>query len=72
MSYTTRRPAALLLLLIVQAATHAATPYQPPAQLDDGWPAADAAKLGWNVQLFADLDAKISEGAYKKIFGSCG
>jgi CubicO group peptidase (beta-lactamase class C family) len=59
----------LLLPLLAWACTDAlaATPYARPEQLDDGWPAADAAQRGWNIRLLEQLSAKIEDGTYKNI-----
>lgn len=59
--------AAVAPLCLSCAAALAAPAYEPPAQLDDGWPATDASKLGWNVALLAQLAAKIEDGSYKNI-----
>jgi CubicO group peptidase (beta-lactamase class C family) len=58
------RAALALLLLACGAAVSA---YEIPATLEDGWPVADAAKLGWGVAQFAQLEARIADGTYKNI-----
>jgi CubicO group peptidase (beta-lactamase class C family) len=57
----------LTLLALACTGALAATPYATPEQLDDGWPTADAAQSSWNIQLLAQLSAKIEDGTYKNI-----
>ncbi|KLI99931.1 serine hydrolase [Luteimonas sp. FCS-9] len=50
---------ALLAVLLCPLATGAT----PPPALDDGWPVADPARLGWDTARLAALDAAIADGA---------
>ena len=45
----------------------AAAPYETPKAAPDGWPVADAGKLGWNTATLSSLEGKIADGTYKKI-----
>jgi CubicO group peptidase (beta-lactamase class C family) len=56
-----------LILTLACSSVFATTPYHVPEQLDDGWPAADAAQLGWNTGLLEQLAAKIEDSTYKNI-----
>lgn len=52
------RPIIAALLLSFACAAHA---YEPPAAADDGWPVADAAKLGWDTSRFDAVAAKVDD-----------
>ncbi len=60
------RPLVAALCLATTLAIHAGQ-YQPPQPAADGWPVADAAKLGWNTATLATLEDKTADGTYKKI-----
>jgi CubicO group peptidase (beta-lactamase class C family) len=54
-------------LILAAALPVAATHYQPPAADSDGWPVADAGKLGWNAATLASLEGKMADGSFKSI-----
>ena len=54
----------LMFVLLCTGAMAAARPTQPPA-LDDGWPVADAAALGWKTGLFEQAEKNIADGTWK-------
>jgi CubicO group peptidase (beta-lactamase class C family) len=54
-------------LILAAALPVAATQYQPPAAASDGWPVADAGKLGWDAATLASLDDKMADGSFKSI-----
>lgn len=63
-----RTPFRLLLVLAATVAgvSHAAA-YRMPEHRDDGWPVADAAKLGWDTGTLVGAEDAIADGAYKGI-----
>jgi CubicO group peptidase (beta-lactamase class C family) len=54
-------------LILVAAFPVAATQYTPPAAAADGWPVADATKLGWDTATLASLEDKMVDGSFKQI-----
>ncbi|NID16471.1 serine hydrolase domain-containing protein [Luteibacter yeojuensis] len=64
-TFARRGLAALVVLGLTLPA--AAGSYRPPVQASDGWPVADAARLGWNTATLATLEDKVADGSYKKI-----
>lgn len=61
------RSFARLLCGFALAAGTAHAAYRPPERTGDGWPVADAGKLGWNVDRLAGVEAKVADGTYKSI-----
>lgn len=61
-----RRTLAAVLALCLTLPAIAGT-YRPPTQTSDGWPVADAGKLGWDTSTLATLEEKVADGSYKKI-----
>jgi CubicO group peptidase (beta-lactamase class C family) len=55
------------VLILAAAFPVAASHYQPPVAADDGWPVADAGKLGWDTATLASLDDKMADGSFKMI-----
>lgn len=53
-----------LLGLIALAAATTAVAYDMPARLDDGWPVADAAALGWDTARLDRLATTLSEESH--------
>lgn len=58
------RSATVLLLSFLAANASA---YAPPERLDDGWPVADAAAMGWNTALFDALVPKLADKSHAGI-----
>lgn len=56
-----------LILIGVAQVTAAAGPYRAPAQLDDGWLVANAAKAGWDVDLLTSIEDGFADGTYAGI-----
>ncbi|GAH43448.1 unnamed protein product, partial [marine sediment metagenome] len=44
-----------------------AADYRPPERLDDGWPSADAGKLGWNTAKFGEIETRVGDKTWKGI-----
>ncbi|HVI54067.1 MAG TPA: serine hydrolase [Luteibacter sp.] len=58
---------ALSALIFAVAFPVTAATYQPPLASADGWPVADAGKLGWDTATLASLDGKMVDGSFKQI-----
>jgi CubicO group peptidase (beta-lactamase class C family) len=57
----------IIALTLAAALPVAASHYRPPAATTDGWPVADAGKLGWDAATLASLDDKMADGSFKMI-----
>jgi len=63
-----RRLSTLAALLAAGFACAAsAAPYRVPEPRDDGWPVADAAKLGWDTATLAAAGDRVEDGTYEGI-----
>ena len=58
---------AALLLAPLTAGAQSVAAYRPPEAMADGWPTADAAKLGWNTAKFAALEGRVADQTWKGI-----
>lgn len=58
---------AALLLNPLAASADPISAYRVPDALADGWDTADAAKLGWNIGKFGELEGRIADQTWKGI-----
>ncbi|MEO8670759.1 MAG: serine hydrolase [Tahibacter sp.] len=59
--------AASMFIAVTAHAGPAPAAYQAPSALEDEWRVADAAKAGWNIAKFAELEGHIADQTWKGI-----
>src|ERR1700743_1942564 len=57
----------LAALILAAAFPGAASQYQPPLAIADGWPVGAAGKLGWDTATLTSLDDRMADGSFKQI-----